>query len=185
MLKTHLVESWARSEASGLDRHAPPKFRRATDLAERLQRCAALVDVARPKLSALLRQLPGGTNVVYITDADGIVLFSAGDPGQLAQFGLTPGYDWSEKTMGTNGVGTALATKAPVAAVGSEHFFDAFAGCTCTAAPVLEPDGRVAGAINVSSSAEEASPERLSQVIAVAHAIEAELRARLPMARSL
>lgn len=185
MLKAHLAESWTRSHAAGLDRHAAPKFRRATDLAERLQRCAALVDVARPKLSALLRKLPGGTNVVYITDADGIVLFSAGDPGQLAQFGLTPGYDWSEKTMGTNGVGTALATKTAVAVVGFEHYLDAFAASTCTGAPVFGPDRRLAGAIDVSSSAEEASPERLSQVIAVALDIEAELRARSPVTSSL
>jgi transcriptional regulator of acetoin/glycerol metabolism len=170
-----IVESWQRSAAAGLAREGRPRFRQVTDLSARLERCAGLVEVARPRLSRLLKSLPGTTNVVYLTDPDGIVLFSAGDPRQLAQFGLTPGYDWSEKAMGTNGVGTALASRAPVAIVGSAHFMEAFADCTCTGAPVMGPDRSLAGAIDVSSSVADAAPERLSQVIAVALEIEAEL----------
>ena len=173
-----IVESWRRSEAAGLDPSVPPKFRQVTDLRERLKRCTDLIDVAKPRLHRLLTALPGKTNVVYVTDADGIVLFSAGDPRQLTQFGLTPGYDWSEAAMGTNGVGTALALKAPVAVVGPEHFNKAFEDCTCTGAPIFGYDRRLIGAVDVSSSVQDAAPERLSQVISVALDIEAELYAR-------
>jgi len=173
-----IVESWQRSEAAGLDAQARPKFRRVTDLPQRLQRCAELLEVAAPRLSRLLKQLPGTTNVVYVTDAEGVVLFSAGNVSQLEQFGLTPGYDWSEGAMGTNGVGTALAMKAPVAVVGREHFNDAFGDCTCTGAPVFGHDRSLVGAIDVSSSVRDAAPERLTQVIALALEIEADLYAR-------
>ena len=173
-----IIESWARSEAAGLKRDAPPKFRRVTDLQERLAKCAGLLEVARPRLSDLLKTLPGTTNVCYVTDAEGIVLFSAGPSDQLALFGLTPGYDWSEKAMGTNGVGTALATRSPVAVVGADHFNEAFGDCTCTGAPVFGPDRSIAGAIDVSSSARDAQPERLAAVIALAQQIERELYLR-------
>jgi transcriptional regulator of acetoin/glycerol metabolism len=177
-VRAAILESWRRSEAARLDRHAPPKFTRVTDLRERLEKCAALVDVARPRLGELLRTLPGTTNVAYVTDPDGIVLFSAGPTDQLAQFGLTPGYDWSEKAMGTNGVGTALALRTAIAVVGPEHFMDAFANATCTGAPVFGPDRSLAGAIDVSSSVQDAPPDRLSAVIAVALDIERTLSAR-------
>ena len=173
-----IVESWRRSEAAGLDPQATPKFRRVTDLPERLQRCAELVEVARPRLHRLLAELPGNTNAAYVTDPDGIVLFSVGDPRQLAQFGLTPGYDWSERAMGTNGAGTALALRAPVAVVGREHFSEAFADSTCTGAPVFGHDRSLIGALDVSSSVQDARPERLSQAIALALEIEAEVYAR-------
>jgi transcriptional regulator of acetoin/glycerol metabolism len=173
-----IVESWERSKAAGLQRGDAPRFRRVTDLQARLEKCADLVEVARPRLYDLLKRLPGSTNVVYFTDAEGIVLFSAGPTGQLAQFGLTPGYDWSERTMGTNGAGTALAMGAPVAVVGAEHFNDAFGDCTCTGVPVRGPDRSIAGAIDVSSSVQDAQPERLAAVIAVAQDIEQELYSR-------
>jgi transcriptional regulator of acetoin/glycerol metabolism len=53
-----IIESWKRSEEAGLERDAPPRFRRVTDLQERLAMCAALVDVARPRLSELLAPSP-------------------------------------------------------------------------------------------------------------------------------
>ena len=173
-----IVESWRRSEAAGINPQAAPKFRQVTDLSDRLRRCDALIQVARPRLHRLLNELPGTTNVVYVTDPEGVLLFSAGDASQLAQFGLTPGYDWSERAMGTNGAGTALAMKAPVAIVGPEHFSEAFCDCTCTAAPVFGHDRSVVGAIDISSSVKDARPERLAQVIVLALEIEAEIYAR-------
>ena len=38
-----------------------------------------------------------------MTDADGIVLYSKGTDFLMMAYGLRPGFDWSERTMGTNG----------------------------------------------------------------------------------
>jgi transcriptional regulator of acetoin/glycerol metabolism len=105
------------------------------------------------------------------------VLISFGNAEQIATFGLSAGYDWSECTMGTNGAGTALALRKAVAVVGSEHYIRAFENCTCTAAPIFDAVRNLAGAIDVSSSVEEASPDRLSAVIATAREIEQDLYA--------
>lgn len=56
-----------------------------------------------------------------------------------------------------------------------KHFVRAFENCTCTAAPVRGPDGRVAGALDVSSTVVDAYPGRLDYVIAMAERIEREL----------
>ena len=49
---------------------------------------------------------------------DGIVLLSRGNHQVMLLYGLCPGFDWSEKTMGTNGAGTALVTDSAVAVIG-------------------------------------------------------------------
>lgn len=53
------------------------------------------------------------THAIYLTDDDGIVLRSYGDRAMIEALGLTPGYDWSESQMGTNGAGTALTEGQP------------------------------------------------------------------------
>lgn len=171
-----IVQSWARSAAAGLARNASARFRSvgALELERRRRAAAALLRAARPVLERIRAEL-GGSVVAYLTDADGIVLDSVGDLAQITVFALYPGYDWSEKAMGTNGAGTALASGRPVAVVGDEHFVRAFENCTCTAAPVRAPDGRVAGALDVSSTVADAYPGRLDYVIAMAERIEREL----------
>jgi CheY-like chemotaxis protein len=173
-----IVQSWERSAAAGLRREGRAELRAvpAPELERRLERASKLVRVARPLVDAFLETLPGGTNVVYVTDEDGIVLCSAGDPYQMTLFGLSPGYDWSEKAMGTNGAGTALASGRPVAVVGAQHFLKIFEDCTCTAAPIHGPDGRIVGALDASSSVADAWPERLLLVTTLAARIESELR---------
>ena len=52
---------------------------------------------------------------------DGVILDSLGDPSIVETFGLAPGFDWSEKQMGTNGAGTALVANMPVAVVGGSY----------------------------------------------------------------
>ena len=175
-----VVESWARSAATLLSRDGEVRFRRVdqTDLVIRQQNAADLIAAAGPRLARLITEIPGNTTVAYVTDADGIVLLSYGNVDQIEIFGLSPGYDWSECAMGTNGAGTALAARKPVAVVGPEHYLRAFENCTCTASPIFGALRTLVGAIDVSSSVEEASPERLSDVIATAFDIEQELYAR-------
>jgi len=102
------------------------------------------------------------------------VLFSTGAYDNADAFGLTPGYDWSEQTMGTNGAGTAIAADRPVAVFGPEHISEPFRGFTCMGAP-LHDAGQVCGAIDVSTSAEDAREERLAVMAYIAFVIDTEL----------
>jgi transcriptional regulator of acetoin/glycerol metabolism len=113
--------------------------------------------------------------VVYITDADGIVLHSVGNDATMRAYGLVPGFDWSECKMGTNGAGTALATGQPVAVIGSEHYRLPFREASCLASPIRSAAGEIIGAIDFSTHVADAKPEQLSAVVSLAHDIEREL----------
>lgn len=180
-LSETIVESWTRCRAAGLDRvlHAD-HFRSVApeDLAGRLARNAELLDVARTHLEWLRAELATVPHVVYLVDADGIVLTSTGDPDLMAIAHLAPGADWSEATMGTNGAGTAIAAGRPVAVVGPEHFDRRWHDCTCTAAPLRGADGSVIGAVDVTTSVADARPEQLVVVAHVAHAVSESLALR-------
>lgn len=173
-----VLESWQRSSDAGIARGGTPAFRLvpAQELERRLNAAKPLVHASVEHLDWISQSLAGIRHVVYVTDADGIVLCSVGDARLQREFGLTPGHDWSERTMGTNGAGTALASGGAVAIVGPEHFLNAFEDCTCTAAPIRDWDGAPIGAVDISTSAADGTPERLSLVAYVARMIERDLR---------
>jgi PAS domain S-box-containing protein len=179
LVRPLVFESWQRSSAAGVPRDgATPAFRYvgSEELERRLTAANALIEAAAEHLEWIDQSLAGVRHVVYLTDGDGIVLCSTGDAAIRSICGLAPGHDWSEKAMGTNGAGTALACGRPVAIVGPEHFMDAFEDCTCTAAPIRDVDGTIVGAIDITTSAADGTPERLSLVAYVARMIERDLR---------
>ena len=63
---------------------------------------------------------------------------------------LRPGANWHEQWRGTNAIGTALAESAPVVVHGGEHFLERNALLTCTTAPIVDPTGRLLGALDIS-----------------------------------
>lgn len=177
-LRPLIAESWLRSKAAGVATAADAvKFHRVDDdeLQRRQEASSDMLQVARPHLRWLSAWLTGVPHIVYLVDRDGIVLFSAGNYDNADAFGLRPGYDWSERTMGTNGAGTAIAADRPVAVFGPEHISEPFRGFTCMGAPVHDPEGQVCGAIDVSTSAEDANEDRLAVMAYIAFAIDAEL----------
>lgn len=176
-LRAVVVRSWQRSETAGLKRDAEPGFRRVTseDLQRRHAANRVLLAVATPHLQWLSEWFRERPHVVYVVDADGIVLHSEGDPAAIARYRLAPGHDWSERAMGTNGAGTALASAAPVAVVGCDHWSVAWKDATCLGAPVLDRAGRPIAAIDISMDAQEGDAERLVVVAHVAYTISQEV----------
>lgn len=175
-LRDVILASWRRSFAAGLRRGGRVDFRRLDDseLEAVLARNRELIDVAKPHLDWISAFLSGNEHVAYVTDRHGIVLYSVGDLAHSDELCLTPGYDWSEARMGTNGAGTAIAADRPIAVIGPEHFATAFEDCTCTGAP-LHRGGDVIGAIDISTSAADAQPGRIALVAHVAFVIDREL----------
>ena len=70
------------------------------------------------------------------------------------QLGFTEGARWTEATVGTNAIGTALAEAAPVQLFSAEHFEQAQHPWYCTAAPIHHPvSGELLGIVDVSGPA--------------------------------
>ena len=191
---TRLAASWRRSIVKhGLDPAQPPQLRRlsARELAEHTARHDEFLAIARPQLDQLFQLVcPTGCNVL-LTDASGIVLdqrVNASDAGTFRDWGLWQGTDWSEEAEGTNGIGTCLAEGRQVTIHRDEHFYARNTGLSCMDAPIWGPDGRLVGALDVSSARADHT-ERWNALIAAqvaqsARQIEAAfLRASFPGAR--
>lgn len=156
-------------------RHSAPRHVGLDDLVRRRIRSRTLLNAAIPVLDEFSASLEDVRHVVYITDADGIVLYSRGTDFMMESFGLRPGFDWSEKSMGTNGAGTALASNAAVAVVGAEHWVDAFRDAACLAAPIRDKAGNPVGAIDLSTALVDCRQEQMRDVMDVASRIEKAL----------
>jgi len=173
-----ILDSWKRSRAAGVAA-TPAKTLLckvdARDLEHRIARNASLLAVAMPILAAFSQSFGDLNHVVYLTDREGIVLYSVGNATEMLIQGLVPGYDWSERTMGTNGAGTALATGQPVAVIGPEHYQLPFHGAICLGAPIRDVNERLIGAIDFSTRVDRANPAQLSDIIRIAQEIEAAL----------
>nr|WP_296064091.1 GAF domain-containing protein [uncultured Actinoplanes sp.] len=95
--------------------------------------------------------------LMVITDADGVILWRAG-PAALRRradtLGFGEGAVWTERLVGTNAIGTALAEAAPVQLFSAEHFEQAQHAWYCTAYPVHDPrTGDLLGIVDVSGPA--------------------------------
>lgn len=116
-----------------------------------------LLAAADPVLSSLFKNVETTGCCVILADAVGMVLDARSSPAEVEQFGsvgLQAGADWSEAAEGTNGIGTCLIEERPVTIYQSEHFASRNIGFSCMDAPVFDPNGRLVGAIDVSTGRE-------------------------------
>lgn len=176
-----LVErSWRRSQGAGL---APWRAAQAPHLAAPLLREAQdrrrdLVMRARPVMEYLHAQTRGSGSMVILADERGLLLETLGDADFLSRaerVALLPGASWHENHRGTNAIGTALAESAAVSVHGGEHFLDQNSFLTCTAAPVVAPDGHLLGVLDISGHHRSRHPHTAGLVSAAAHMIENRL----------
>jgi hypothetical protein len=95
--------------------------------------------------------------LLVVTDHDGVILWRSGTPlvrRRADALGFFEGADWTERRVGTNAIGTALAEAAPVELLAGEHFEQGQHAWYCTATPVHDPrTGSLLGVIDVSGPA--------------------------------
>ncbi|MBK1789417.1 DNA-binding protein [Prauserella cavernicola] len=92
--------------------------------------------------------------VVTVTDGDGRVLGSWGDPSAQRRaelHNLAPWSSWSEECTGTNGMGTSLEMSGPVTVTGPEHWCEAFHQWACAGISIRDVvTGSPVASINIS-----------------------------------
>ncbi|MFI0353956.1 GAF domain-containing protein [Actinomadura sp. 9N407] len=183
-LRRPVYESWRRSRDAGIAVAIPaaPQVYEPGDLAE--ARAAHPLDPHLPMLRGLLRSYTDETeHLMVVTDADGHALWCEGTPAVLRQasrIGLLEGFCWSERSIGTNGIGTALATGAPQYVYSAEHLVSSLHGWSCAGAPIVDPDtGRVIGCVDVSGTVKALHPAAVALVGAAAALAEAQLELQM------
>ena len=177
--RTVILESWQRCRASGID---PEQihFRRVADidLQRRLDANRELIDIASLHLDWISSSWARICHVVFLVDRDGVVLYVTGNDLPLREaLHVLPGYDWSERQVGTNGPGTALLVNQAIGVDGVEHFGHLFHRYTCTGAPI-HVDGEIIGAIGLGTLEMAGNPERTILTAHMAYVVEQELMHR-------
>lgn len=174
-------QSWIRCVRDyGLDpasRHDVQVIEHA-QLNSRQERFSELVATAKVEMTNLYQQLAGSGFAVLLTDADGVVLNCVGDPdftSKAAKTGILCGAIWSEKLQGTNGMGTCLIEQRPLVIHQAEHFLARNIGLTCSAAPILNPQGEMIAVLDASTHSHLAQQHTLVLVNMSAQTIENRL----------
>ena len=176
-----VARSWRRSFKAGLEpvgrlNDAPHLSRIEMDQAS--QRQQELIVNARPVMEYLHAQTHGSGSMVILADESGVLLHALGDSDFLSRaerVALMPGASWDERYRGTNAIGTALAEASPVVVHGAEHYLERNAFLTCAAAPVISPDGRLLGVLDISGEQRSRHPHTFNLVRAAAQMIENRL----------
>ncbi len=172
--------SWRRSMAAGIDPDATtaPLAYDPAHLAE--VRESHPLQPLLPLLTQTLQQAANDSeHIMVVTDDQGLVLWRDGHPSTLRRadsVGLADGHRWSEETVGTNGIGTALATRRPVHVYSDEHLMRVLHIWSCCAAPIIDPEtGRILGCVDVSGTASSLHPATIALVGATARLAETQL----------
>lgn len=146
-----VIASWQRSEGYGVPLESVEPFFAGTR-----QDGSLFSQCGNEVLTGLHETLADEPISLMLTDADGLVLNRlSGDTSLLRALDavhLAPGFAFSEREAGTNGLGMALADRAPSLVRAEEHYSLSLCTYTCAAAPVIDPlTGRLEGSVNLTT----------------------------------
>ncbi len=175
-----ILRSWTRCAALGLEGRTNSLPEPLTDyeFAASAEKAEAFRRLCRPEVEALYVDAAATDSIVILTDPQGLVLDTIGSidfAQRAAQVALRPGVPWSEQTVGTNAIGTALAEKSPIEVRGAEHYLECNRILTCSASPILGPRGEVLGVLDLSGPADVHHAHAMGLVRLAAEQIEHRL----------
>ncbi|KXG42998.1 sigma-54-dependent Fis family transcriptional regulator [Tepidibacillus infernus] len=173
-------ESWLRSLSLGVD----PFQEKGKDVLpkhelQRLQKYNhSLIETSLPLMDSLYSIVKGSDFLVILCDKDGRLIKVIGDAETLdkaEKINFVEGADWSEKNVGTNAIGTAIAIDKPIQIFASEHYSKSCHPWTCSASPIHDTSGNILGVLNMSGSFEKVHSHTLGMVVSTVKAIENQL----------
>ncbi|WP_321916335.1 sigma-54-dependent Fis family transcriptional regulator [Paraburkholderia sp. J11-2] len=173
-----LIDSWQRSLRSGVSPTAvsAPIAVHGDEVAALLWRHRDLLAAADRLFTVTADLFADSHSILLLTNQDGVILKAAGDLRTQAageKIHLTIGGDWCEGSAGTNGIGTALATREPTYIHASEHFCEGIKAWSCAAAPICEPGtGAVIGVLDISGPPSTYQINNLTLAVTAARQIE-------------
>lgn len=179
-------ESWQRSLAARIDpERARPWHTYEHAELDDLRTGHPLSPVMPLLRDTLVSVADQARHMMIVTDAQGHILWREGARDVLRRADrveLVEGTRWSEESIGTNAMGTALAADAPVQIHSAEHLVRTYHQWTCAAAPIHDPDsGATIGVVDVTGPLETFHPTTMSLVTAAARLAESHLAGRMAL----
>jgi hypothetical protein len=176
-----VLASWERSLAAGVDPGGgplPPVLLDGVTLPER--RAGHPLAAGLPVIRWLLDDLiDSGEELVWVADANGVVLWVLGGPllrHRAGEVNFVPGALWDEAHAGTTALGVALVTAGDVEVAADEHLCGVLRGWSCAAAAVHDlGGGHVAGVVGAAWPHPRPEPHARLLLRSVARSVEGEL----------
>jgi transcriptional regulator of acetoin/glycerol metabolism len=156
-----IVASWRRCMTMHLlvpEENRAPAQLTEQEFFEAREQSERLIADASDEMDRLFLTVGKAGCCLLLTDRNGIALDrrgSSGDDRDFHTLGLWPGSVWTEASIGTNGIGTAIADERPVAIYRDQHFLSANIRLSCTTAPIRDHRGRLAAALDISTCRED------------------------------
>ena len=169
-----LLESWKRCREMEVD----PSPRCCWDFTpvKQLEPFAThLRELTRDIEKAAYKAIQGKNLLITMTDSQARVVRTCGDRETLIEaekLNFGPGANWAESSVGTNAIGTALATGRSVQVYGEEHYCRSHHAWNCCAAPIFDPHGNVWGAFDISGPVSSDFSQSFPLVLSMAREIE-------------
>lgn len=163
-----IVASWRRC----MDKHqlTPEEKRAPLRLTEQEFRLAReqseqLIRDASDELDRLFLTVGKAGCCLLLTCREGVALERRGasaDDKEFNDLGLWTGSVWTEASIGTNGIGTALADERSVSIFRDQHFLSSNIKLSCTTAPIRDHRGQLAAALDISTCRDDVNEMTLS-----------------------
>jgi sigma-54 dependent transcriptional regulator, acetoin dehydrogenase operon transcriptional activator AcoR len=179
-IPAEIQRSWRRCADQGLSlagRRAPERLS-SYELKERAMRFERLVNGAAPIMHHLSHQISNTRSMVLLSDPQGLILHSVGDDDFISRaerVALKPGVRWDEETKGTNAIGTAAVERTAVLVHAAEHYVEQNQFLTCSASPIFDGFGDLAGVLDISGDYRSYQDHTLALVRLGAQMIEDRL----------
>ncbi|MCZ2860756.1 sigma-54-dependent Fis family transcriptional regulator [Blastococcus sp. VKM Ac-2987] len=156
--------------ASGVPRHIEMSWRRCVgdrvpvapmdvDYRKPEDTFPALCRAAAPVLNRLKDSFADVPVAMVLSDAHGRIVWRHAARRQrvvMDRASAAEGFDYSERSVGTNGIGTALVERRPVLVRGPEHYNALLEELTCASTPIMEPGtGQLVGSFSLACSIRE------------------------------
>jgi hypothetical protein len=153
-----VARSWSRVLDVGLDASGDnARDPMSLDEVLRRRRESPLSAVVDELIQVITGVADASRFLMVVTDAEGVILWRAGSAtvrNRADLLGFSEGAEWTERIVGTNAIGTALAEAAPVQLFSAEHFEQKQHPWYCTASPIHDPrTGDLLGIVDVSGPA--------------------------------
>lgn len=170
LVAEEIEQSWRRSVSLRVDPAAEPHVLGEIDADSAILRAAGRI------LDQWQTNLTDTRMALFLADERGRIvsrrIVDAQDGKTLDRANAAEGFDFSERALGTNGLGTPIESRGVVFVRGSEHFNDALAKLACAGAPIKHPiTGRILGSLSIASHIDVSSPLMVAMVRQAGHEI--------------
>ncbi|MGC7873359.1 sigma-54-dependent Fis family transcriptional regulator [Desulfosporosinus sp. SYSU MS00001] len=178
-----IMESWQRCYEKGVNPYDGKACRilNQAELDDLLAKRKDIIDIAKPFMLKLYEFVKGSGFIVMLTDERGYIMESLGDQNILEKaekLYFMKGADWTEESVGTNAIGTAVILKRPLQISGAEHYCLKHQTWTCSACPIFDMQGEMIGILDMSGPLDETHLHTLGMVVASAEAIMDQMELR-------